>query len=231
MNVLHGSANTIGGQNVVIKLRWGNDAGRAFVFPGAMPGIKFALGENVTRPRGGGAVPVGSHLAEYGHPSTNGFKDVIHQWKAAKFDPDKLLSFYKENGAKYFMALANHHDNFDNFNSQISAVELGRDRPAERPDRRLGKSRADSDLARRTGSGIARTSSTMVGQTTMSTDDVLATRFSSSPPPTFAISHQIFVSRRIRIFFFIRLCVLRRGYVFVEFRGNDALACEGVVNA
>ena len=59
-----------------------------------------------------------SHLAEYGHPSTNGFKDVIHEWKAANFNPDKLLKFYKENGAKYFMALANHHDNFDNFDSK-----------------------------------------------------------------------------------------------------------------
>jgi len=58
-----------------------------------------------------------SHLAEYGHPSTNGFKDVIHVWKAEHFDPDKLLKFYKENGAKYFMALANHHDNMDLWNS------------------------------------------------------------------------------------------------------------------
>ena len=59
-----------------------------------------------------------SHLAEYGHPSTNGFKDVIHQWKAEKFAPDELLKFYKKTGAKYFMALANHHDNLDNFNSK-----------------------------------------------------------------------------------------------------------------
>ena len=59
-----------------------------------------------------------SHLTEYGHPSTNGFKDVIHVWKAERFDPDKLLKFYKDNGAKIFMALANHHDNFDNFNSR-----------------------------------------------------------------------------------------------------------------
>jgi alpha-L-fucosidase len=58
-----------------------------------------------------------SHLAEYGHPTTNGFKDVIHVWKAEHFDPDKLLKFYKDNGAKYFMALANHHDNFDLWNS------------------------------------------------------------------------------------------------------------------
>ncbi len=45
-NILHGSANTIGGQNQVIKLRWGGDA-QALVFEGAKPGIKFALGENV----------------------------------------------------------------------------------------------------------------------------------------------------------------------------------------
>ena len=69
-----------------------------------------------------------SHIAEYGHPSTNGFKDVIHEWKAENFDPDKLLAFYKENGAKYFMALANHHDNFDNFNSKYqpwNSVAIG----------------------------------------------------------------------------------------------------------
>jgi len=58
------------------------------------------------------------HLKVYGHPSTNGFKDIIHEWKAENFDPDKLLAFYKANGAKYFMALAAHHDNFDNFNSK-----------------------------------------------------------------------------------------------------------------
>jgi imidazolonepropionase-like amidohydrolase len=45
-NVLHGSANTIGGQNQVIKLRWGADA-QGLKFEGALPGIKFALGENV----------------------------------------------------------------------------------------------------------------------------------------------------------------------------------------
>ena len=44
-NVLHGSANPIGGKNQVIKLRWGKNA-RALVFEGAPPGIKFALGEN-----------------------------------------------------------------------------------------------------------------------------------------------------------------------------------------
>lgn len=45
-NILHGSANPIGGKNAVIKLRWGKTRTRDFLFEGAMPGIKFALGEN-----------------------------------------------------------------------------------------------------------------------------------------------------------------------------------------
>jgi imidazolonepropionase-like amidohydrolase len=47
-NVLHGSANPIGGLNQVIKHRWGRDA-KGLMFEGAPPGIKFALGENPKR--------------------------------------------------------------------------------------------------------------------------------------------------------------------------------------
>ena len=66
------------------------------------------------------------HVAEYGHPSKFGFKDVIHEWKAEKWDPDKLVALYKRAGAQYFFAMANHHDNFDLWDSQVSAVELRR---------------------------------------------------------------------------------------------------------
>jgi len=48
LNLLHGSANPIGGLNTVVKIKFGRPAGE-FIFPGAMPGIKFALGENVKR--------------------------------------------------------------------------------------------------------------------------------------------------------------------------------------
>ena len=48
LNILHGSANTIGGQNAVVKLRWGLPVD-SLLFAGAPPGIKFALGENVRR--------------------------------------------------------------------------------------------------------------------------------------------------------------------------------------
>lgn len=68
------------------------------------------------------------HCEKYGHPSKFGFKDVINEWKAEKWDPDALLALYKKAGAKYFMALANHHDNFDLFDSKHqrwNATKLG----------------------------------------------------------------------------------------------------------
>ena len=51
--MLHGSANPIGGKNSVIKLRWGKSRPEDLLFQGAMPGIKFALGENPKRSGGG----------------------------------------------------------------------------------------------------------------------------------------------------------------------------------
>lgn len=56
VNVLHGSANPIGGQNQILKLRWGQDAD-GLRFEGAPPGIKFALGENPKRSRSFGQGP------------------------------------------------------------------------------------------------------------------------------------------------------------------------------
>lgn len=61
------------------------------------------------------------HVEKYGHPSKFGFKDVIHQWKAENWRPEELMELYKRAGAKYFMALANHHDNFDNYNSKYQS--------------------------------------------------------------------------------------------------------------
>lgn len=53
------------------------------------------------------------HLELYGHPSEFGFKDVIHAWKADRWEPARLVSLYKRVGARYFFAMANHHDNLD----------------------------------------------------------------------------------------------------------------------
>lgn len=48
VNILHGSANSIGGQNAVLKLKYGKPVDEWFVAD-APPGIKFALGENPKR--------------------------------------------------------------------------------------------------------------------------------------------------------------------------------------
>lgn len=58
------------------------------------------------------------HLIHYGHPSQVGFKDLIHLWTIKKWNPDRLIKLYKKVGAHYFVALANHHDNFDLWNSK-----------------------------------------------------------------------------------------------------------------
>ncbi|HVS64484.1 MAG TPA: amidohydrolase family protein [Thermoanaerobaculia bacterium] len=74
VNILHGSANPIGGKNEVIKLRWGADAD-GLDFEGAPEGIKFALGENPKRSNSGGIPGI-----EQRYPATRmGVMDVIRQ--------------------------------------------------------------------------------------------------------------------------------------------------------
>ena len=68
------------------------------------------------------------HVAHYGPPSKFGFKDVINQWHAENWDPEALMDLYKRAGAQYFVALANHHDNFDNYDSKYqpwNSVNMG----------------------------------------------------------------------------------------------------------
>ncbi len=55
-NLLHGSANPIGGQSAVLQLKWGQPA-HALLMAGAPPGIKFALGENPKRSNWGPGWP------------------------------------------------------------------------------------------------------------------------------------------------------------------------------
>src|SRR5579884_3980789 len=75
-NVLHGSANSIGGKCTVLKMRWGKDA-HAMIFEGAMPGIKFALGEN---PKRAGNPSPGRTTTNFRYPATRmGVEDVIRE--------------------------------------------------------------------------------------------------------------------------------------------------------
>ncbi len=61
------------------------------------------------------------HVRTYGHPSKTGFLDIIGQWKAERWQPEELIKRYVKTGARYFMAMANHHDNLDLFDSQHHA--------------------------------------------------------------------------------------------------------------
>lgn len=68
------------------------------------------------------------HVKKYGNPKDFGFKDVINEWKAEEWQPDSLVRFYKSVGARYFMALGNHHDNMDLWDSKYqpwNSVNMG----------------------------------------------------------------------------------------------------------
>ncbi len=78
-NVLHGSANSIGGKCTVIKLRWGKDA-HDMIFEGALPGIKFALGENPKRAGNPTGQRIGAGNVPGRYPATRmGVEDVIRE--------------------------------------------------------------------------------------------------------------------------------------------------------
>jgi alpha-L-fucosidase len=67
-------------------------------------------------------------VTHYGHPSVVGFKDIDHLWHAENWDPEKLMALYVKAGAHYFVALANHHDNFDCWDSKYqpwNSVNVG----------------------------------------------------------------------------------------------------------
>jgi alpha-L-fucosidase len=68
------------------------------------------------------------HVSHFGNPKDFGLKDLCNAWKADKWDPQELVSLYKSVGARYFMALGNHHDNFDLWNSpyqEWNSVNVG----------------------------------------------------------------------------------------------------------
>lgn len=68
------------------------------------------------------------HVEHYGHPSEFGFKDIIPLWKAERWDPEALMALYKKAGAKYFVSMGTHHDNFFLWDSKIhrwNSVDMG----------------------------------------------------------------------------------------------------------
>lgn len=61
------------------------------------------------------------HVATYGHPSRFGFMELINRWQAERWDPEALMKRYVAAGARYFVAMANHHDNLDMYASRHHA--------------------------------------------------------------------------------------------------------------
>jgi alpha-L-fucosidase len=68
------------------------------------------------------------HRNAFGHPSEYGYKDICHNWVIDKWNPEELMNLYVEMGARYFMAMGVHHDNFDCWNSAYqpwNSVRIG----------------------------------------------------------------------------------------------------------
>jgi imidazolonepropionase-like amidohydrolase len=107
-NILHGSANAIGGKCTVIKMRWGK-TGQEMIFDGATPGIKFALGENpkrageVARLIGPGRTPR--------YPATRmGVEDVIREAFTEAKQYQQSWREYREKAAKGEQAIPPRRD-------------------------------------------------------------------------------------------------------------------------
>lgn len=75
-----------------------------------------------------GTAQYAHHWRRYGHPSQSGYKDIVTQWKAERFDPEALVDLYARAGARYIVAQAVHHDHFLNYASKLhrwNSVEIG----------------------------------------------------------------------------------------------------------
>ena len=68
------------------------------------------------------------HKKHYGYPSEFGYKDFIPMWKAEKWDPDRWARLFKEVGARYVVLVAEHHDGFALWDSDLTkwdSVDMG----------------------------------------------------------------------------------------------------------
>jgi alpha-L-fucosidase len=85
------------------------------------------------------------HVATYGAQSKVGYKDLVPQFKGARWDPEHLMDLYVKAGAKYFFSMGVHHDNFDMWNSKYqprwNAVATGPKRDIVGEYRKAARSR------------------------------------------------------------------------------------------
>jgi alpha-L-fucosidase len=89
------------------------------------------------------------HVKTYGHPAQFGFMQFLKDWKIDQWEPERLVSLYKKAGAKYFVALAGHHDNFDMFDSKYQAWNVTKLGP--KTDTMAGWAKAARDQGLRFG--------------------------------------------------------------------------------
>jgi alpha-L-fucosidase len=68
------------------------------------------------------------HIENFGHPSEYGYKDICQNWVIDKWNPEDLMDLFVEMGARYFLAMGVHHDNFDCWDSKYqpwNSVNVG----------------------------------------------------------------------------------------------------------
>jgi alpha-L-fucosidase len=75
-----------------------------------------------------GSADFNYNVSHFGDPSVYGYKDICKNWVIDLWDPNALMDLYVQMGAKFFMAMGSHHDNFDNFDSTYqpwNSVRIG----------------------------------------------------------------------------------------------------------
>jgi len=75
-----------------------------------------------------GSADFNYHVSHFGDPSVYGYKDICQNWVIDQWDPNSLMDLYVQMGAKFFMALGSHHDDFDTWASSYqpwNAVRVG----------------------------------------------------------------------------------------------------------
>ena len=76
----------------------------------------------------GGHAVFTHHTETYGHPKEFGYKDFIPMFKAEKFDANEWVDLFKRAGARYVVPVAEHHDGFAMYKSNVTrwnAADMG----------------------------------------------------------------------------------------------------------
>lgn len=67
-----------------------------------------------------GSASYNFHLNNFGHPTTNGYKDVINAWNPTNYSPAGMAQLFYNAGARFVLVQGVHHDNFDTWNSRYN---------------------------------------------------------------------------------------------------------------